>query len=121
MMLELSYSIRFYSSLSLANLLMQDLQTTFSPNVVRFSSELQKMQDSTCFLRMILSPWTKISTQSLLLMSNVSRISMGITILPRASTGLNMPVDFIIAVTPFIVFASAIRGTSHKCGFLRRL
>ena len=64
----------------------------------------QKMQEGECFFKMIASPSVKISTGSLSCISSVARSSLGMTILPRESMDLTIPVDFIARVLLYADF-----------------
>lgn len=73
------------------------------------------MQEGECFFRMMASPSVKISTGSLSCMSSVARNSFGMTILPRESMDLTIPVDFMMRISYTMVFDSIV---SYLTGFV---
>ena len=78
----------------------QFLHTFLSSKSTRSSALSQKTQVSPCFVSTIWLPWSEISSKSFVLILRFSRISICITTLPKASTGLVMPVVFIVKITP---------------------
>ena len=73
------------------------------------------MQEGECFFKMMASPSVKISTGSLSCISSVARSSLGMTIRPRESMDLTIPVDFIARVLLFGGFRQYFTTSDRVC------
>ena len=73
------------------------------------------MQEGECFFKMMASPSVKISTGSLSCMSSVARSSFGMTIRPRESIDLTIPVDFMACVLLYAGFRQYFTISNGIC------